>query len=72
MKEDESMEIKGNYNSNHDEEKVEYDDRDGDDDGDDDDSDDNTLYELTIQQEEAMEKLSTIFRTLNIDSIHDQ
>ena len=86
MKEDESIEIEENYDSSDEEEKVEYDDGDdndnhdddgnnNDDDSDDDnddDSDDDTLYELTLEQEEAMKKLSTIFRILNIDPIHDK
>ena len=77
MKEDESMEIEENYDSSDEEEKVEYDDggnndnHDDDDNNNDDDSDDDTLYELTLEQEEAMKKLSTIFRILNIDPIHD-
>ena len=77
MKGDESMEIEENYDSSDEEEKVEYDDgsdndnHDDDDNNNDDDSDDDTLYELTLEQEEAMKKLSTIFRILNIDPIHD-
>ena len=29
-------------------------------------------YDLEYQQNEAMEKLSTIFRLLNIDPVHDK
>ena len=77
MKEDESMGIEENYDSSDEEEKVEYDDGDNnndDDSGDDndDDSDDDTLYELILELEEAIKKLSTIFRILNIDPIHDK
>ena len=75
MKEDESMEIEENYDSSDEEEKVEYGDggdNDNHDDDSDDDSDDDTLYELTLEQKEAMKKLSTIFRILNIDLNHDK
>ena len=71
MKEDESMEIEENYDSIDEEEKVEYDDG-GNNDNHDDDSDGDTLYELNLEQEEAMKKLSIIFRILNIDPIHDK
>ena len=55
------------------------DDCDDDDDEDDDNttdqdenSSDDSLYELTYQQQEAMEKLSNVFRMLNLSPIHDQ
>ena len=34
-------------------------------------SGDDSLYELTYQQQEAMEKLSNVFRMLNLSPIHD-
>ena len=73
MNEDESMEIEENYDSSDEEEKAEYDDGGDNDnhDNDDNNNDDGTLYKLTFKQEEAMKKLSTIFRILNIDPIHD-
>ena len=72
----------GGDNDNHDDDDNNNDDddnnnddddnnNDDDDNNNDDDSDDDTLYELTFKQEETMKKLSTIFRILNIDPIHD-
>ncbi|CAF1173028.1 unnamed protein product [Didymodactylos carnosus] len=60
------------------EEQEDANDDDCDDEDDDDDttdqdkkSDDDTLYEITYQQQEAMEKLSNLFRMLNSSPIHD-
>ena len=64
----------GGDNDNHDADENNNDDdsdEDNDDDSDDD-SDDDTLYKLTLEQEEAMKKLSTIFRILNNNPIHDK
>jgi hypothetical protein len=63
------------------EEDANNEDCDDDDDEDDDDDDttnqdensgDDSLDELTYQQQEAMEKLSNVFRMLNLSPIHDQ
>jgi len=65
------------------EEEEDANDEDCDDDDDEDDDDDDTtdqdensgddsLYKLTYQQQEAMEKLSNVFRMLNLSPIHDQ
>ena len=88
MELDAAMDVDENINSNDDmsdydeqeqnsEEEEDANDEDCDNDDDDttdqdENSGDDSLYELTYQQQEAMEKLSNVFRMLNLSPIHDQ
>jgi hypothetical protein len=63
--------------ANETEEKEEDTDDDGDEDMDDisdvkEHSDDDSSHELTYQQQEAIETLSSVFRMLNVEPIHDR
>ena len=54
------------------EQEEEEDNHDDDMDGQEEDSSEDSLLELTHNQQEAMEMLSSVFRTLNMKTIHDQ
>lgn len=88
MNKDEVMEVEGDSRSNdemsnsdeqeQDEEEIEEPDSDDhheehvDISDKDEQSSDESLYEITYQQQEAVDKLSNVFRILNMDPIHDQ
>ena len=80
MKDDEDLEYEACISSNdetsnedeREQEEEEEDNHDDDMDGQEEDNSEDPLLELTHNQQEAMEMLFSVFRTLNMKKIHDQ